>query len=176
MLDHGLNTVHGGARMVPERSAADTLASNKALVRRLYEEGFNDGNLDIVAQLVSPEVVTHNPIILDAPTGPDSIRGGIVMLRRAFPDLRVEVLDLIAEGDRVAAFLLFSGTNSGDYRRGGATNRHGSMRAFFIWRVAEGRLVECWGVADRFALLQQLGIIPSDDELAAKMPELEGAD
>ena len=42
--------------------------------------------------------------------------------------------------------------------------------------MTEGRLVECWGVADRFALLQQLGIIPSDDELAAKMPELEGAD
>ena len=50
------------------------------------------------------------------------------------------------------------------------------MRAFFIWRVADGRLVECWGVADRFALLQQLGIIPSDDELAAKMPRLEATD
>jgi predicted ester cyclase len=162
--------------MVPNWPTTDPLASNKALVRRLYEEGFNAGNLDIVTQLVSPDIVTHNPLILDAPTGRDAIRGGIAMLRRSFPDLRVEVLDLIAEGDRVAAFLLLSGTNTGDYRRGGATNRQGSMRAFFIWRVADGRLVECWGVADRFALLQQLGIIPSNDDLAAKMPKLESTD
>jgi predicted ester cyclase len=63
-----------------------------------------------------------------------------------------------------------SGTNAGDYRRGGATGRRGSLRAFFIWRVASGRLVESWGVADRFDFLQQLGIVPSDDELAARMP------
>jgi predicted ester cyclase len=161
--------------MVPERSTADPLAANKALVRRLYEEGFNAGRLDVVDEIVAPDVVTHNPIILDAPSGPDSIRGGITMLRRAFPDLQVEVLDLLAEGDRVAAFLLMSGTNSGDYRRGGATQRRGSMRAFFIWRVAGGRLVESWGVADRFGFLQQLGIIAPDDELAARMPKPEGS-
>lgn len=147
----------------------DSLEANKELVRRLYDEGFNAGDLGVVDQLVSPDVVTHNPIILDAPSGPDSIRGGIEMLRRSFPDLHVEVIDLIAEGDRVAAFLRMSGTNTGDYRRGGATNRRGSLRAFFIWRVADGQLVESWGVADRFELLQQLGIIPSDDELATKI-------
>src|SRR4051812_45556150 len=127
-------------------------------------------------QVVSWPSTARRGDLLRAPTGPDSIRGGIAMLRRSFPDLRVEVLDLVAEGDRVAAFLLFSATNQGHYRRGGATNRHGSMRAFFIWRVADGRLVESWGVADHFALLQQLGIIPSDEELAAKLPGVEGAD
>lgn len=139
-------------------------------MRRLYEEGFNRGNLDLVDELVASDTVTHNPIILDAPPGPDSIRGGIELIRRAFPDVRVEVLDLIAEGDRVAAFLRISGTNTGHYRRGSATNRHGSMRAFFIWRIASGRLAESWGVADRFGFLQELGIIPSDDELGAQRP------
>lgn len=149
---------------------SDTLAANKELVRRLVEEGFNAGRLDVVDELVSPEVVTHNPIILDAPEGPGSIRGGIEMIRQAFPDLEVEILDLIAEDDRVAVFLHMSGTNAGDYRRGGATGRRGTMRAFFIWRVAGGRLVESWGVADRFDFLQQLGIVPPDDDLAARMP------
>jgi predicted ester cyclase len=87
--------------------------ANKGLVRRLYEQGFNAGDLDLIDQLVSPDVVTYNPIILDAPTGPDSILGGIEMLRRSFPDLHMEVLDLITEGDRVAAFLHLSGTNIG---------------------------------------------------------------
>jgi steroid delta-isomerase-like uncharacterized protein len=148
-----------------------TIDANKALVRRLYEEGFNQGNLDVVDELVAPDVVTHDPIILDAPTGPDSIRGGIEMIRKAFPDFHVEVLDLVAEGDRVASFLLMSGTNTGDYRRGGATHRKATMRAFFLWRVADGRLVESWGMADRLQFLQQLGIVPSDDELAARTPQ-----
>ena len=149
---------------------SDDQEANKALVRRLFEEGFNRGNLDLVDELVAADAVTHNPLILDAPAGPGSIRAGIERLRRAFPDLSVEVLDLIGEGDRVAAFLSIAGTNTGAYRRGGATNRRASMRAFFIWRIADGRLVESWGVADRFAFLQQLGIIGSDDELGASRP------
>jgi predicted ester cyclase len=149
---------------------SDTLESDKALVRRLYDEGFNAGNLGVVDEIVAPDVVTHDPIILDAPTGPDSIRSGIEMIHTAFPDFHVEILDLIAEGDRVASYLLMSGTNTGDYRRGGATNRKGTMRAFLLWRLADGRLVESWGMADRFQFLQQLGIVPSDDELAARTP------
>jgi steroid delta-isomerase-like uncharacterized protein len=153
-----------------------SLEPNKELVRRLYEEAFNEGDLDLVDELVAPDVVTHNPIILDAPTGPDSIRGGLEMIRKAFPDFHVEVEDLIAEGDRVAALLTMSGTNEGDYRRGGATGKRGTMRAFFIWRIADGKLAESWGLADRFGFLQELGIVPSDDELAARMPKPEGSD
>ncbi len=150
---------------------AGDLESNKRLVRRLIEEGFNSGDLDAVDEIVAEDVVTHNPIILDAPGGSDSVRGGIEMIRKSFPDIHVEILDMVAEGDRVAIFLRMSGTNTGDYRRGGATGRSGSLRAFFIWRIADGKLAESWGVADRFDMLQQLGVIPSDDELAKKMPQ-----
>ena len=133
-------------------------------MRRFFEEALGGGDLDLIDALVAPDAVMHNPLILDAPS---SVRGSVEMVRRAFPDLRVEVLDLIAESDRVAAFLRLSGTNTGAYLRGGATNRQASMRAFFIWRIADGRLVESWGTADRFDFLQQLGIIGSDDELGA---------
>jgi hypothetical protein len=78
----------------------DTLEFNKALVRRLYEEGFNQGNVDVLDKIVAPDVVTHDPIILDAPTGPDAIRGGIEMIRKAFHDFHVEVIDLLAAAGR----------------------------------------------------------------------------
>lgn len=143
----------------------DPLDANKEVIRRLIDEGFNRGNLVVVGELVSPEVVTHNPIILDAPSGADSIRGGIKMIHDAFTDISVELRDIVAEDDRVATFLQISGTNAGKYRRGGATNKPTSFRAFFIWRLEGGQVVENWGVADRFDALQQLGIIPSDDEL-----------
>jgi steroid delta-isomerase-like uncharacterized protein len=148
----------------------DALEATKTLVRRLYEEGFNRGNLDVVNELMAPDAVTHDPIVLDAPAGPDAIRGGIEMIRKAFPDFHVEVLDLIAEDDRVGSFLLMSGTDAGDYRCGGATHKKGTMRALFLWRVADGRLAESWGMADGFQFLQQLGVFPSDDELAARTP------
>ena len=83
----------------------DDLEANKRLVRRLFDEGFNAGDLGVVDELVAPDVVTHNPLILDAPSGPESVRGGIEMLRNSFSELEVEILDLIAEGDRVAVFL-----------------------------------------------------------------------
>lgn len=149
---------------------ADVLTENKAVVRRLIEEGFDAGDLDAVDEVVSPDVVTHNPIILDAPSGADSLRGGIEMIHRAFSDVRVEIHDILAEDDRVATFLQISGTNVGDYRRGAATGKSTSFRAFMLWRVENGRIVESWGVADRFDALQQLGIIPSDDELGAQRP------
>ena len=141
------------------------LSANKALVRRFFEDGLGRGDFELIDALVARDAVMHNPLILDAPTGRGSVRASIEMLRQAFPDLTVEVLDLVAEDDRVAAFLRLNGTNTGNYRRGGATHRRASMRAFFIWRIADGRLVESWGVADRFDFLQQLGIIGSDDEL-----------
>src|SRR5437879_7581871 len=109
---------------------ADALELNKELVRRLVERGFNHGDLDVVDEIVDPEVVTHNPIILDAPTGPESVRGGIAMIRSSFPDFHAEILDLVAEGDRVAVFLHVSGTNEGDYRRGSATKQQSSFVAF----------------------------------------------
>ncbi len=152
----------------------DELEANKDLVRQLYERGFNEGDLDLVDRIVAPDVVTHDPIILDAPEGGDSIRGGIEMIRKAFPDFHCELHDQIAEGDRVASLMTMSGTNLGDYRRGGATKRRGTMRAFFIWRIEDGKLAESWGLADRFGFLQELGIVPSDDELAAGMPAAEG--
>jgi predicted ester cyclase len=154
---------------------ADERESNKEIVRRLIDEGFNDGRLDVVDEVVSPDLVTHNPLILDAPSGPDSIRGGIEMLRKSFSDIDVELIDILAEDDRVATFMTMSGKNTGDYRRGGATGKRASLRAFFIWRLANGKIVENWGCADRFEFLQQLGMIPSDDEIARGMPAPEGS-
>jgi predicted ester cyclase len=151
----------------------DTLATNKDVVRRLVDEGFDKGDLEAVGEVVSPDVVTHNPLILDAPSGADSLRGGIEMIHKAFSDVSVEIRDIVAEGDRVATFLQISGTNTGDYRRGGATGKSVSFRGFFIWRLEDGKIVENWGVADRFDALQQLGIIPSDDELGEARPTTE---
>jgi steroid delta-isomerase-like uncharacterized protein len=136
------------------------LEENKAVVQRLFE-AINNGNLDELPQVVAPDVVDHNAVIFMQPEGPGGVREGIRMLLQGFPDLRLTTEDLIAEGDRVAARFTVSGTNTGDYRGLPApTQQHFESEAIAILRIADGRVAEIRGTADRLGMLTQLGILP----------------
>jgi predicted ester cyclase len=95
------------------------------------------------------------------PEGPGGVEEGVRMLLRGFPDLQVTVEELLAEGDRVVARLTMAGTNTGDYRGLPApTQQHFNSEAIAILRVADGRVAEIRGTADRLGMLTQLGILP----------------
>ncbi|HET6568879.1 MAG TPA: ester cyclase, partial [Rhodothermales bacterium] len=89
---------------------------NKEIVGRFLDEVFNQGYVQSVDQFVSPDVVDHSAVIFTRPEGPGGLEEGIRTFLHAFPDFRVEVEQMIAEGDFVAARLQMSGTNTGDYR------------------------------------------------------------
>jgi predicted ester cyclase len=113
---------------------------NKAVVRRLYEEVFNGGNLDLADDLVAPDGVNH-AAPPGGPAGPVGVRRIVGMLRAAFPDDRHEIEDMLAEGDRVAVRITHTGTHEGVFRgappRGGASN---SPRCTCCaWRAARSR-------------------------------------
>ena len=136
------------------------LEENKAVVQRLFD-AINNGNLDELPQVVASDVVDHNAVIFMQPEGPGGAREGIGMLLQGFPDLRLTTEDLIAEGDRVAARFTTSGTNTGDYRGLPApTQQHFESEAIAILRIADGRVAEIRGTADRLGMLTQLGILP----------------
>ena len=136
------------------------LEENKAVVQRLFD-AINNGNLDELPQVVASDVVDHNAVIFMQPEGPGGAREGIGMLLQGFPDLRLTTEDLIAEGDRVAARFTVSGTNTGDYRGLPApTQQHFESEAIAILRIADGRVAEIRGTADRLGMLTQLGILP----------------
>jgi predicted ester cyclase len=136
------------------------LEENKAVVQRLFD-AINNGNLDELPQVVASDVVDHNAVIFMQPEGPGGAREGIGMLLQGFPDLRLTTEDLIAEGDRVAARFTVSATNTGDYRGLPApTQQHFESEAIAILRIADGRVAEIRGTADRLGMLTQLGILP----------------
>ena len=91
------------------------LQQNKTVVRRLFEV-INNGELDQLSDLVDEDVVDHNAVIFMQPEGPGAAKEGIRLLRQGFPDLRINIEELVAEGDQVAARLTMSGTNTGEYR------------------------------------------------------------
>jgi steroid delta-isomerase-like uncharacterized protein len=136
------------------------LEENRAVVQRLFD-AINNGTLDKLSQVVAADVVDHNAVIFMQPEGPGGVEEGIRMLLRGFPDLHLTTQELIAEGDKVAARFSMSGTNTGDYRGLPApTQQYFESEAIAIFRIADGRVAELRGTADRLGMLIQLGILP----------------
>jgi steroid delta-isomerase-like uncharacterized protein len=136
------------------------LEENKAVVQRLFD-AINNGDLDELPQVVAPDVVDHNAVIFMQPEGPGGMQEGIRMLLRGFPDLHLTTQELLAEGDQVVARFTMSGTNTGDYRGLPApTQQRFQSEAITIMRIADGRVAEIRGTADRLGMLTQLGILP----------------
>ncbi len=140
---------------------------NKALIREVIEEVWNKGNLEAVDRYFAPDYVDHAPLPGQAP-GPEGYRGAVAAVRDAFPDLRLTLEDILAEGDRVAFRYTMEGTHQGDFMGIPPTGKPFSVGGMIIARVAEGKAVERWANLDTLGLMQQLGAIPSPGQQQAK--------
>lgn len=138
-------------------SSVSVTEANIATFRRAIDEGWNQGNLEVVDELFAPDFVEHQPGI--AP-GREGVKGSIRALRAAFPDLHLAVEDAAAADDRVWLRLLGTGTHDGPFMGLPATGRRIDITVIDVVRVADGRLVEHWGVADRMSVAQQIGLVP----------------
>ena len=119
---------------------------NKAVVRRLVDEVLNGGNLDTVDELYAPELAAE-------------ARAWIAPFLASCPDTRMEIIDLVAEGDRVAARFVCSGTHTGEWLGHAPTGRRFErIDEAGFYRFRDGRIVESWGVEDTLRRLEQLGL------------------
>jgi len=132
-----------------------SIEENVAVVRRLIEEGFSGGDLDVCDSLVAPDAVEHQRGLA---AGASGTKETIATLHRWFSDFRLEIDDVIAEGDRVWIRNTASGTNTGSVFGRPPTGRPFRITVFDALRVADGRVVEHWGVPDQLGLLVQLGL------------------
>lgn len=132
---------------------------NKAIVRRFEEETRNHDNLDVVDELIAPGYVDHASSQELASL--ESLKHGLAKTRAQIPDLRLEIDDLIAEGDRVAMRWTLRGTAKGDLEtslgRFPAAGKQLRMTGTTIYRLANGKIVEGWTSADELSLHRQLG-------------------
>ncbi len=137
--------------------ALETAARNRELFRRVIEEGFSQGNLAVIDELISPDHEEHQPSMGPGPAG---VKGAIAYLRSVFPDFTLTVEDMTTDGDKVWARLKARGTQRGPYMGMPPTGRRIEIDVIDICRFEGGKMVEHWGVPDRFALLEQLGLLP----------------
>ena len=138
---------------------ATTEETNKALLRRTYEEWFNQGNLTNVDELIAPECINHEVPPGMNNRGPESIRQVVMMLRSAFPDLHFTIEELVAEGDTVAARVTLSGTHLGPFMGMAPTGRSVRQAQMHFVRFRDGKGIEHRAVRDDLGMMQQLGVI-----------------
>ena len=134
-------------------------AGNEAIVRRLIEEVLSRGQTGLLAELVAADHVGHGPF--GDHYGPEGMRIAVAEYRTAFPDLRVTVEDLVAEGDKVVHRFTLRGTHTGPFLGIPPTGRVVTAVGIAIDRLAGGKVAESWLSLDALNLLRQLGAGPA---------------
>jgi predicted ester cyclase len=122
------------------------IEANKTVVRRLVAEVLNGGHLEVIDELYTPEV---------APAA----RRWIAPFRASFPDVHMEIVELIAEGDKVAGRFTCSGSHLGEWLGQAPTGRRfEGVDEVSIFRFRDGKIVHAWSLEDTRSRLQQLGL------------------
>jgi predicted ester cyclase len=125
---------------------------NKALIQRVYTEGFNKGILAVVDEVFAPHFVDHSTP--DQAPGIDGVKEYITAVRKGFPDISVTIEDLVATIDSVAARTTWCGAHLGEYERIAPTGKQIARTMIQIFRVVEGKLSEEWSEGE--SLRQQI--------------------
>ena len=131
-------------------------SDGKAAVERLLD-AFSDGDFEGVEGVLAPDFVNHGlPPVPGATGDREGVLAAMRYLRTAFPDARAEPVSIVAEGDRVGVHDQLVGTHRGEYRGVAPTGREIRVDFVHVFRVADGRIVERWGVVDTDELMRQL--------------------
>lgn len=146
------------------------LERNKATVERVFDEGFNQGKLDVVDEALAPEAVDRHPFEPDEPDFRSHLKAAITMFRAAMPDLHANVEDIVAEGSTVAARVRITGTHTGEPLFGiPAAGRAVDVEQFhFIHSNDQGQGVRHWANVGAAELRQQVSPVRSDHEAAQR--------
>jgi steroid delta-isomerase-like uncharacterized protein len=132
---------------------------NKAVIRR-WIEAYNERDLEAEADVLAPGFVAHVSAAAGPLEGLEAWRQFTAPFTEAFPDLRLTVQDIAAEGDTVAARVAFHGTHRGEFQGIPPTNKEVAFSSMEFNRVVDGKVEEHWVELDLFGLMQQLGAMP----------------
>jgi len=128
---------------------------NVAAVRRLTQEGFVAGKVEVVDDVVAENCVDHDPMPGQR-QGREGQRHTCQMVVDGLSNRSTLRDDFLATGDTVVENWIFQGTHTGDFLGAPATGKQLQVRGIEIWRLAGGRIVERWGVVDAAGVMEQL--------------------
>jgi len=135
-----------------------SVEENKATVRRIIEEIWNIGNSSLVAELFSVEYIFHSPAG-DELRGPEGFERRMKLLKRAFPDVHMEIEDIFGEGDKVAYRIKTKGTFFGKLGDIEPNGKSFQTRASIFSRFQNGKVIEDFEYMTEPSFIQQIGIV-----------------
>lgn len=130
---------------------------NKALGRRIVD-ALNAGDLKAIDEVFAAGYVDRNPFPGTTPDR-EGLKQGLTQFRNAFPDARYTVEDEIVAGDRLVHRLTGKGTQKGEFQGVVATGKPATWSEFHIARIADGKVVESWGLGDQLSMMPQLRLV-----------------
>jgi len=136
-----------------------SVEENKALVARIADDIWNQGNLAVVADIMAPDARYHGPHMPGGCGGRDDWRNAIEMYRGAFPDSRVMFEELLACEDKIVGRWSATGTHRGELPGVEPTGRRIAITGITIYRMKRRRIVEAWEQLDLLGMWQQLGLL-----------------
>jgi steroid delta-isomerase-like uncharacterized protein len=139
---------------------------NKSLVRRLLDETWNKKNLAKLEESVSPQFAIHTPD--GTVRGLNEYRQFHEAYSQAFPDCKMTIDEIIAEGDLVSVRYTFTGTHKGDLRGIAPTSKQIRLQGISLNRVSNGKVNEVFSVWDRLTMYEQLGVAPEATRQSAR--------
>lgn len=141
----------------PAATAPDPAALT--VLRRIFDEGFATGDGSVVAELCSPDLVEHQfGMAGRGAEALDHLREAMGQVHAAMPDIAFTIEDAVQSGDTLWARVTGRGTATGPFF-GPPSGRPVEITVIDVARVVDGRIVEHWGVPDRFAMLAQTGVL-----------------
>lgn len=128
---------------------------NKAIMRRFYGELFNKGNLSIIDEIFDKNFVDRSFYGKEA--GIEDVIKSFKEFKKAFPDSKIEIEDMLEESDKVVTRFTWSGTHESDFMGMKPTGKKVKMSVIDIIRISDGKIIERWGAEDNLSLWRQLG-------------------
>jgi len=136
-----------------------SLEENKELVRRIYDELWNERKLEVAEELIAQDAVNYDTGLLPQTFGPEEMKGTVRMVTASFPDNRHEVEEIIAEGDKVVVHCTLTGTHEGEFMGIPPTGRSIEVTEIHVYRLEDGKAVEHRVGRDDLGAMRQLGVI-----------------
>ncbi len=132
--------------------------TNKAIVRRYFEQVFNEQRYDLADEFLAESIELHGSGL---PPGLEVVKQWFTGFATSFPNGQTIIEDVVAEGNRVVARITFKGTHLGEMQGIPATGKMVNLPGITIFRMDNGKIAEGWMVNDNLGMMQQLGVIPA---------------
>lgn len=144
------------------------MADNKAIVSKLLNAVWSQGQFSVIDELISKDFVGYWPFLSEPVRGSTDYKDFVADIRKVFPDQTIKILDAVSEGEKVVTRFEVTGTQRAEFLMVPPTNKTLTVEGLAICRIVNGKIVETRVQMDTLAMLRALGIVSSQTAMPAR--------